>query len=640
MIYKGLELDKFQLEAIDAIEQNKSVVVSAPTGSGKTLIADYIVDRDLKKGVRVIYTAPIKALSNQKYKDFCAQYGEQNVGLITGDTVRNSDAKIVIMTTEIYRNMTITDDPMLHDVSYIVFDEIHYINDVERGYVWEESIIFTKPHIRMLCLSATIPNAEEFAAWIAAIKEHEVVVIRHDVRPIPLHINFYDTDLGVTTLKKIKEVIDIPDYSYVRGRSRERRSRTPAPSHFQLLREMKDQIPALYFCFSRSSCEQKAFELSKKQMFKPVPSISAFIRDKLKEAPEEINQLDSTRKLRTTLPLGIGFHHAGLLPIMKDIVEELFTQGKLQVLYTTETFAVGLNMPAKSVVFDSLRKFDGISFRQINSKEFFQIAGRAGRRGLDTEGFVYVMVTRRDFDANKVKTLIEADTTPITSQFRLSINTVLNLIKKHNEQEIHEILCKSFDSFQRFGAKFGKVKNFKSHSAFDNYYSKLHNLGYLKEGKLTQKGEFSSKIYSDEILIGEMFGTDFYKDLNLYQIMLLFACICLEGRDKMQFHKKFRSKDVDDLYGKVRSVPYLRTDDRLKYALEVTSLIKPCYEGQTIFEMMYNTSMVEGDLVRFLRQIIDKMGQVREASYDRALQDTLREAQQRVQNSLQEIDIL
>ena len=164
MEYKGLVLDQFQEEAIHAIEHNKSVVVSAPTGSGKTLIADYIINRDVKKNIRVIYTAPIKALSNQKYKEFCRDYGEKNVGMLTGDIVKNPDALILIMTTEIYRNMTLTNDSTLHDVSYVVFDEIHYISDIERGYVWEESIIFSKPNVRMLCLSATIPNADEFAA--------------------------------------------------------------------------------------------------------------------------------------------------------------------------------------------------------------------------------------------------------------------------------------------------------------------------------------------------------------------------------------------------------------------------------------------------------------------------------------------
>ena len=237
MHYKGFELDKFQEDAINAIEHNKSVVVSAPTGSGKTLIADYIIDRDFRKGIRVVYTAPIKALSNQKYKEFSRSYGEENVGILTGDVQKNPDALILVMTTEIYRNMVMSNDPFISDISYVIFDEIHYINDIERGYVWEESIIFSKPKTRVLCLSATIPNAQEFASWIEAIKEHEVIVVRHDERPVPLHVNFYDAELGITTLKNLKENMDIPDYDKVMGRRIRHKPRIP--SHIELIKEIK-----------------------------------------------------------------------------------------------------------------------------------------------------------------------------------------------------------------------------------------------------------------------------------------------------------------------------------------------------------------------------------------------------------------
>jgi len=194
MQYKGFTLDKFQEDAIKAINNNESVVVSAPTGSGKTLIADYIIEKDLKKGIRVIYTAPIKALSNQKYKEFSKLFGEENIGLLTGDIVINSRAPILIMTTEVYRNMSLVDDITLEDVSYVIFDEVHYINDYERGYVWEESVIFSKDHVRFICLSATIPNADQFASWISTIKKHKVAVNHHTKRNVPLNKQFYDSE--------------------------------------------------------------------------------------------------------------------------------------------------------------------------------------------------------------------------------------------------------------------------------------------------------------------------------------------------------------------------------------------------------------------------------------------------------------
>ena len=223
MEYKGLILDKFQEDSIKSIDSNHSVVVSAPTGSGKTLIADYIINKYIGKGIRVIYTAPIKALSNQKYKEFTADYGKDKVGLLTGDIVINPTAPVLIMTTEIYRNMALTDDDMINKVSYVVFDEIHFINDIERGYVWEESIIFSKEHVRFLCLSATIPNAKEFASWIHSIKGHKVDTIMYDKRPVPLHKHFYDSELGVCTLEEIREVKDIPSHNYRRGRRGRRR---------------------------------------------------------------------------------------------------------------------------------------------------------------------------------------------------------------------------------------------------------------------------------------------------------------------------------------------------------------------------------------------------------------------------------
>src|SRR3989338_1122826 len=535
MHYKGFELDKFQEDAINAIEHNKSVVVSAPTGSGKTLIADYIIDRDFNKGIRVIYTAPIKALSNQKYKEFSRAYGEENVGILTGDVQKNPNALILIMTTEIYRNMLLTNDPFIANVSYVIFDEIHYINDIERGYVWEESIIFSKPNVRILCLSATIPNAEEFADWIRAIHGHEVLVIRHDERPVPLHVNFYDAELGISNLKNLKDFFEVPEYSRAMGKRT--RHKPKNPSHIGLIKDIKEQVPCLFFCFSRQACQRNAMELAKTQVFEQDPKISAFVRSKLSASAPEISKLESTKILRQTLPFGIGFHHAGILPILKEMVEELFEKGMIKVLYTTETFAVGINMPAKSVCFESLRKFDGVSFRLMNSKEYFQIAGRAGRRGMDKEGFVFIMIERRFFEYDKTKKIIESDTTPIKSQFRLSVNTVLNLIDQHTPREIDDILCKSFHSFQKYGKDFMRRENFVGHNAFDNYKKKLEKMGYISNSRLTEKGKFASKIYSDEITLGEIFATDFYKKLNEYQMLIIVACICYEARERTEHTK-------------------------------------------------------------------------------------------------------
>ncbi|MFH1132930.1 MAG: DEAD/DEAH box helicase [Nanoarchaeota archaeon] len=638
--YKGFTLDQFQVDAIKAIEENKSVVVSAPTGSGKTLIADYIINRDIHKGIKVIYTAPIKALSNQKYKEFTKEYGADKVGLLTGDVVRNPQGMILIMTTEIYRNMAIARDPALNDVSYVVFDEIHFINDPERGYVWEESIIFSRPDVRFLCLSATIPNAGEFAAWIQAINRHEVKVIRHDIRPVPLHVAFYDKGLGITTLKAIKELADIPNYHRAMRTPKHSRPKIVPPSPGDLINDIQDKLPALYFTFSRGGTQKNALELANKKILPHEPRISPIIRDKLKDAPPEVSRLESTKQLRQTLPYGIAFHHAGLLPIIKELVEELFSQGLIKVLFATETFAVGINMPAKSVCFDSMRKFDGRAFRMISAKEFFQIAGRAGRRGIDTEGFVFIMVNMRDFDYARMKRVTEVDDEPIMSQFKLSVNTVVNLIKRHEQEEIDQILCKSFHSFQQWHADFNKRKNYRSHASFVNIRKTLKRLGYLTDKGITWKGEFASKIYADEIPITEAFGTDFCKRLNEYQMLLVLACLCYEARESTEFHRRFPTQWSHSLKKMLLKHDVLRREARFRDLEKLTALMHPCYNGASLFTIMQNTSLLEGDLIRFFRQITDRAGQVKKATDDEWLRDMMTKCENVIDNCLKDIDAI
>ncbi len=639
MKYKGFVLDQFQEDAINAIENNKSVVVSAPTGSGKTLIADYIINKDIKKK-KVIYTAPIKALSNQKYKEFSEEYGEENIGLLTGDIVKNPEAPVLIMTTEVYRNMALTNDESLKNINYVIFDEIHYINDIERGYVWEESIIFSRKNVRFLCLSATIPNAEEFAAWIRAIKKHEVSVIMYNKRHVPLFRFFYDSELGVTTLEKIRASEGIPEYRTIRGRRKIVRRRVKAPSHIELIQEIRDKLPCFFFTFSRKGCQDNALELYKKKIFELNPEITKVIRKKLEGVSPEVNNLKSTKLLRQVLPYGIGFHHAGLIPVMKELVEELFGQGLIKVLYTTETFAVGINMPAKTVCFYSLRKFDGINFRFLNSKEYFQIAGRAGRRGIDKEGYAYAMMDRRDFDFSYLKKITSRDVDPIKSQFRLSINTVLNLVKRHEQKEIDEILRKNFYTYQKYGVGYDKVKKNSIFFTYEKILKRLVRMGYVVDGKLSSKGEFSSKIYADEILMGEIFATDFIDNLNEFQILMLLACLVYEGREKVKFTKRFHSEFLMSLRKKVKKSDFLRKEKRFDNLNALTALIDPIYHGKSMFDVLGNCNLLEGDVIRLFRQILDRIGQVRDGTHDERLIALLKNCKDIVEYSMKDIDVI
>jgi superfamily II RNA helicase len=448
--YRGYTLDPFQIEAIQGIEENVSVLVSAPTGTGKTLIADYLIERAFRSGNSVIYTAPIKALSNQKFKEFKRLLGEQHVGILTGDVVINSEAPILVMTTEILRNLLHQDPGRLDKVSHVIFDEIHYIDDPTRGSVWEESLIFMPPHMLFLGLSATIPNVDELASWISGVQGKAVKVVRHTERAVPLEHRLYVSGRGFTTLKRLKRIyqryarrLGVLDSGRLAGDF-------PFTTHLDLMNELtREHLPCLFFAFSRRRCEEHA-----RQLAEHFDYLDAEQKQRVKEIIEEQvarhagTGMHRLRQLEPLLLRGIGFHHAGLLPVAKDIVEELFEQRLTYVLYCTETFAVGLNFPCKTVCFDSMTKWDGTEFRALTNREYFQIAGRAGRRGIDDRGYVFSLVDMNYFDPDEFPSMREEDVEPLRSRFSLSYNTVLNLVRNYSEAEIEEILQKNFASFQ------------------------------------------------------------------------------------------------------------------------------------------------------------------------------------------------
>ncbi len=618
MKFKQFTLDPFQEEAIQAILNNESVVVSAPTGSGKTLIADFIIYKNKNSSKRIIYTAPIKALSNQKFHDFSKEYGEGNIGLMTGDIVINPHAQILIMTTEIYRNMAIIGDEELKDIAYVIFDEVHFINDIERGYVWEESIIYSSENVRFLCLSATIPNAQEFSDWIKAIKKHNVSTVVATRRNVPLKHMFYDYELGLTTLEKIKEAKEVPEYKNIfRRRKGARKIDVPEPKHTELVKELgADKLPCFFFTFSRKDCQVKARELARTGLFKRDPVLLTELNRALADAPPDISKLDSTKVLKETISFGIAFHHAGLLPIVKEAVENLFAKGMIKVLYTTETFAVGINMPAKTVCFSSLRKFDGRNFRELNTKEYFQIAGRAGRRGIDSMGYAVSMIYRPKFDYQQIKKLTSDDIEPIKSQFRLSVNTVLNLIYRHQPKEIEKILRLSFFSYQKFGRRFMEIP---AKLLLARYYSivrVLKKFGYIKNEELTEKGLFSSKVYADEISMGEIFATEVVHELDEYQILLVLAALIYEYRERNEFKQQFKNEQLKKLKNILHKNIYLEREKKFLNLDNMSTLVYPIYHGKTFFDLLELTSLLEGDLIRFFSQVQDRIGQIRKATSD------------------------
>jgi len=444
--YRGLVLDPFQQEAIAYIDQGFSVLVSAPTGVGKTLIADYLIEKIHGENGRVIYTAPIKALSNQKFKEFKGHLGEEAVGILTGDVVVNPDASILIMTTEIFRNLLQQSPERVVDVRYVIFDEIHYIDDPERGSVWEESLIFMPESMRFLGLSATIPNVEQLAAWISDIQDQEIKIVTHFERTVPLRHYIYEQSMGRVPANQFRK-----QHKKISGKIKGLEPHAiPKTTHVDLINEIKDgYLPCLFFTFSRKKAEINAVELGWEHNFLTPGErrqAEALIEEVTRRYPPILS--DRWSSLRSLLLKGIGYHHAGMLPALKDVVEELFTHRLIKVLYCTETFAVGLNFPCRTVCFDSSTKWDGQSFRTISNREYFQMAGRAGRRGIDTEGFVFTVVDLQYFDPQELPSMKESQIEPLQSQFNLTYNSVLNLIKNYDDQQIYRILGQNFATYQ------------------------------------------------------------------------------------------------------------------------------------------------------------------------------------------------
>lgn len=451
MEFQGKVLDPFQVEAARAIDANESVVVSAPTGSGKTLIAEYAIHRLFAGQQRAIYTAPIKALSNQKFRDFKATMGDK-IGIITGDVVINDHAQVLIMTTEIYRNILFSDPASLDDVKYVVFDEVHYINDIERGTIWEESIIFSPHHIRFCFLSATIPNARQFAAWVQSLHGHPVRAIEHHERPVPLEHFLYEHTLGLVPWEHVyKFPFDDPrTFKTVSGRDGRKRRKYHAASHLSLVGAIKDQLPCLFFVFSRAGCEEMACAAAEHFDFTTAAEKEEIrkIMDECLAPVTELERLATIDRVRHILPRGIGIHHAGLLPAVKEAVEVLFAKGLIRLLYATETFAVGINMPARSVAFNSLRKFDGHSFGFLTLRQYYQMAGRAGRRGMDQRGTVVTLGDMNELRPEEMPHYNREQAEDLLSQFDLSYNSVLNLhLRFKSEEEVRQILRNNFSQF-------------------------------------------------------------------------------------------------------------------------------------------------------------------------------------------------
>ncbi len=448
-------LDEFQLQAIDALNQGHSVVVTAPTGSGKTLVGEYAIYRAIEHKQKVFYTTPLKALSNQKLRDFRRQFGAENVGLMTGDLTVNRAASVIVMTTEIFRNMLyaevdVNHDPLL-DVETVVLDECHYMNDSQRGTVWEESIIHCPPSVQFVALSATVANAGQLTDWIQYV-HGPTELINSDFRPVPLLFSFCSAkglhpllNEAGTGLHPNCKVWRAPKGNKRKGRGNKPLQPQP-PSISFVVSQMaeREMLPAIYFIFSRRGCDKAVRDLGSTSLVTSKEQDS--LRERLlaykKKNPEALrNNLHVDALLR-----GIAAHHAGVLPAWKELIEALFQEGLVKVVFATETLAAGINMPARSTVISSLSKRADQGHRFLMGSEFLQMAGRAGRRGLDSQGFV-VTVQSYFEGVKEAGTLATSSPEPLVSQFMPSYGMVLNLLQRYELSKAKELVERSFGCY-------------------------------------------------------------------------------------------------------------------------------------------------------------------------------------------------
>ncbi|MFL6135855.1 MAG: DEAD/DEAH box helicase, partial [Nocardioidaceae bacterium] len=474
------ELDPFQVRACKELEAGRGVLVAAPTGSGKTLVGEFAVHLALQQGRKCFYTTPIKALSNQKFGDLVKRYGPDEVGLLTGDNTINGEAPIVVMTTEVLRNMLYAGSSTLSGLGFVVMDEVHYLADRFRGAVWEEVIIHLPESVALVSLSATVSNAEEFGEWLETVRG-ETTTIVEERRPVPLYqhvlvgrkmFDLFADDRAGPDAQVNPELMRVARDDWRAGRTSDRRqsrSKTNAPrgragarqvqrgpttpSRFDVVERLDSQglLPAIVFVFSRVGCDAAVTQCLNANLRLTTPEereeIITFVQGRCANIPDEDLHVLGYHDFLEGLGRGVAAHHAGMLPTFKECVEELFASGRCKVVFATETLALGINMPARSVVIEKLSKWNGETHADITPGEYTQLTGRAGRRGIDVEGHG-VVLWQQGLDPKAVAGLASTRTYPLRSSFRPSYNMAVNLVHQVGRPTARELLESSFAQFQ------------------------------------------------------------------------------------------------------------------------------------------------------------------------------------------------
>ncbi|HXY45467.1 MAG TPA: DEAD/DEAH box helicase, partial [Acidimicrobiales bacterium] len=546
---RGYELDRFQLEALDALDAGRSVLVSAPTGAGKTVVADYAVHLALRSGVKAYYTTPLKALSNQKYSDLRKAYGARRVGLLTGDNSINGGARVVVMTTEVLRNMIHSERAGLASLGYVVLDEVHFLEDRYRGGVWEEVILGAPSDVVLVCLSATVANAQELADWIGKVRG-DTAIVREDRRPIELRNLFAIGDRsaeGVRLLPTFLEGKPNPqaiELDMLLGRrapatrrprtrpqlppgGQGRRPRTYRPRRAETVECLEDAglLPAIYFVFSRAGCD----EAVRYCLEEGLRLTSVAERSRIRELAEihlealsddDLNVLGYGRFM-AALEAGVASHHAGMVPPFRETVEACFTEALVKVVFATETLALGINMPARSVVIEDLTKYSGSGHAELTPGEYTQLTGRAGRRGIDEVGYAVVLASPfHTFD--DVARLAGAPGRALTSSFRPTYNLAVSLVRRFERAEAYRVVTSSFAQY---------LSEEDLGHQLDAVLEILSERGYVQGWSVTDAGETLAGLYHEaDLLIAETLRAGLLNGLEPAALAAVVSSFSFEAR--------------------------------------------------------------------------------------------------------------
>ncbi|MGO8877846.1 MAG: DEAD/DEAH box helicase [Acidimicrobiales bacterium] len=651
-------LDRFQLEALDALDAGHSVLVAAPTGAGKTVVADYAVHLALRAGVKAYYTTPLKALSNQKFSDLRKAHGADRVGLLTGDNSINGGARVVVMTTEVLRNMIHSERAGLSSLGYVVLDEVHFLEDRYRGGVWEEVIIGAPSNVVLVCLSATVANAKELAAWIGQVRG-DTTIVREDRRPIELRNLFAIGDRSAERVHLLPTFVEgrpnpqaidldalMPRQGPTARRARTRpqvppgpqprRTRTYRPRRAETVERLDDAglLPAIYFVFSRAGCDEAVRYCLDDGLRLTTVAERARIREIVEAHVEALSDDDLAvlgyGHFVAALEAGISSHHAGMVPPFREAVEACFTEALVKVVFATETLALGINMPARSVVIEDLTKYGGAGHAELTPGEYTQLTGRAGRRGIDDVGYAVVLASPfHTFD--DVARLAGAPGRDLTSSFRPTYNLAVSLVRRYDRAEAYRVVTSSFAQY---------LSDEDLGHQLDAVLEILSARGYVRGWSVTPAGEMLAGLYHEaDLLIGETLRAGLFNGLEPAELAAVVSSFCFEARREREGALQAPPGVIADTVDAIAELSEGLGESERALALPVTRgvdggfavLARDWGRGRDLRRVLepgsdrgsggrhgrsFRRVMTGGDFVRNMKQVIDLLRQLAEVAPD------------------------